>query len=75
MSYHHTEGNRSCSHCGVSITRGSRSGKCFTCYHGTRAFRAPPPARVWCGQCERNVYAAEGAACASTWCKAKGVAA
>lgn len=31
---------------------------------------APPPPRVWCRQCERNVLMAEADQCGSPFCKA-----
>ena len=66
---------RLCTTCKTPISEGSRTGKCFTCYQAGRSFTPPPPTRIWCGQCERNVFTAEAAGCTSQWCKAKAVAA
>ena len=65
-----------CSDCSAPITASSRTGKCFLCYHGQKRASGLPSVtpRIWCGQCERNVLAAEGARCTSKWCGAKAVA-
>lgn len=36
-----------------------------------KGFAPPPPDRVWCTQCDRQVCRAEFLTCRSKWCKAK----